>query len=174
MSLYQMGIEFKQVIQTYDEAENFEDDAIANQLTAIMAEGNQSASGLVALVRSIEAEQDARKVEIARLQAMNKRAEKFELGVRKFILGWLRLTGQPKVKTTLGTFSIRKASTSIVVDERKVTEWPADVYDEAVAEGVLTEIVKVNKTELKRVFPEIYTTLPGVAELEGEESLTIR
>lgn len=170
-SFYELTADWRRTEDRLEAGEITVDQAIA-ELSQTGGEALIKCGNVAGWIKSLDALVDARKSEIDRLRDRNRETENLITGLKKLLMMWLKATGEKTVKTHLGNITLRKPSTQLVVDESKVEEWPAEMFDAAEDSGALQRVYKVNKTELKRL--EGYLTLPGVCELEGEESLMIR
>jgi hypothetical protein len=175
MNLYELSKEFSDVEQRLDclDDEQDEQSTLFNLLAALECDGNTCAGHLLEWVKNLEASIEARKNEILRLRVRTASEEKRIENIRAYIFNWLKQSGQTTLKTSIATASIRKGSKRLEVDVEQVPNWPASAYDAAVEAGVVKETITVNKTELKKTFVN-YADLPGVSEIVGDDTLTIR
>ena len=74
------------------------------------------------IIRQIEAEMIARKMEVERLKAMNDRAEKAIDRMKSALDGFMTASGQSKAKTALFSVSYRSAKSVLITDESKIPE----------------------------------------------------
>lgn len=136
MKLYEIAQEIEKFVDlaSQEDAEVTEKDF--DKLEMDFAEKMENT---VKYVKNIEAENDAIKAEIKRLQDRKKRNEGRKENLKDYIDHCMSLAG--KVKDTFGTFTVsyRKSSSVNIVDENKVPE----KYKEVVTE------TKINKSDIK-------------------------
>ena len=88
------------------------------------------------------------------------------------LLSSLKAAGLRCFDFGLASVRLRKPSRRLVIDTARVREWPADVLARAKADGIVREEIQVDKTALRSL--DGYLKLPGVEEVEGEETIEIR
>lgn len=106
--------------------------------------------------------------EIKRLQARKKSADEDVSRLRMQIMAAMQASGKKKVKTPLGTFSLREVKNLITHFDDD------DAFEEIPEEFLVPQPPKVDKTGLKKYLidnPDVYL---DAAELEDDFSLTIR
>lgn len=112
----------------------------------------------------------ARQAEIERLQALNDADNRAIDRMKGICEQAMRITGKPKVKTTLYNFYFQKNPESVVLEEGYIENIPEEflVYQEP----------KVNKTAIKEALKgddeALKERLEGIAHLEQTESIRIR
>jgi len=170
-SFYELSKELC-ALEARADSEDIEETEFLAALNAISLEAEQKCSAIGGWMHSLDAIVEARKSEIRRLQDMNKHAENLKERLKNYVLQWLQRTDQQSLKTPLASFSRRKPSTRLVVDEEKVLDWSAEFFERAEKAGAVRVRYEVNKSELRRV--NGFLDQPGVAEIEGDESLVVR
>lgn len=176
MNLYELNAEYRQIEALMEEAE--EDGAQASPallsqcMEAVEADIEAKFDAITRLISNEESREEALAAEIKFLQAKKKSAGNKQKWLKEYLRDFMKASGKEKVKTILRTISLRKPSVSLEVDESKVLDWPAEMFDAAVKVGAIVERYEINKTKLKQL-PN-HLELPGVREVEGEYSITIR
>ena len=178
MNLYELSKDFRRIENMLDEAqeEGAEGaEALLLQIRGMIeTDSEETAAQVVRSIRNDEAVADAIDDEIKRLKAKKAARENRIEAKRRYLRDFLKSVGKTKLDALIAKVSLRAGSTSLVVDETKIQSWPKDLYHAALETGAvqIIESYKVSKTALKNI--PGYDTLPGVTEVVGEESITIR
>jgi hypothetical protein len=111
------------------------------------------------------------KGEVRRLQDKLAVAEQRRESIRGHLMSVMRIHGQTKVRTPVGTASITRGRERIEIpDPACVERWPAPVVQAA----VVPQPPKILKDVLKREFAYVFSELPGVSVECGEDFLVIK
>jgi len=139
------------------------------KLEQMVADADTKLGWLPRSIRNDEARQEAIDAEITRLRAKSGALARRVEVKRKFVLFLMKLNNRKTFDAGIAKISRLAPRKKLEVDVSRVAEWPEDVYDACV---VLEP--KVNKSTLKQLFPNRLGELPGVTEVMGEESISIR
>jgi arginine repressor len=164
MNLYELVPQIREIEARIDENP---EEQLFELLDELQKSGVEVAGNVVRWIENVEAYAEALKAEKDKLAAKQKSAESKAERLREYLLGFMQATDTKKITTDIRTISRRAASTQTVVDESKVLEWPEEIVQRCVTYKAI-----VNKPELKRC--PGFEKLPGVTEIEGKESISIR
>jgi len=127
-------------------------------LTGSVAE---KAEGIAMVMRTLEAEQDAYKKEIDRINALKNKSKKTQDSMKDYLSYNLQQMGIDKLDAGLFKFSFRKSTTVEFTDK--------DIVPAIYKESVVTE--KINKAAIKIAFK--IGSVPG-ARLEEHKNLQMK
>lgn len=119
MTLYEMT-DAARNLKALLEADEIDEQTFTDTLEAIGTD--DKVDSYCKIIRQIEAEMIARKMEVERLKAMNDRAEKAIDRMKSALDGFMTASGQSKAKTALFSVSYRSAKSVLITDESKIPE----------------------------------------------------
>lgn len=170
MNLFEISSHIRMALT---ELETCEDEDMFEKLSGILntLEGTaeQKVEFIIKLIREEEVLAEAAKAEAKRISDFARARENSSKAKRKYLTMFMVNGQYSKLKTSVGSVSLLEPKARLEVDTALVHQWPQDVYERCV-----TERVDVNKTALKSIFGQTMLTLPGVSEVPGEPSITIR
>ena len=161
MNLYELTSDLKELQDIdFTEADTEQLEAVK---TAIKEQIANKGAGIIAVVRNLEADTEAIKVEIKRLQDLKKSKENKIENLKKYTKECLEEAEIKKVSTTLGNISIRKLPGSVeVLEEDSI---PAEYKKEVTT-------ITIDKKSILADLKE-GVVVPGVT-LKTGTSLTIK
>ena len=161
MNLYELTSDLKELQDIdFTEADTEQLEAVK---TAIKEQIANKGAGIIAVVRNLEADAEAIKVEIKRLQDLRKSKENKIENLKKYTKECLEEAEIKKVSTALGNISIRKLPGSVeVLEEDSI---PAEYKKEVTT-------IKIDKKSILADLKE-GVVVPGVT-LKTGTSLTIK
>ena len=159
MTLYEMT-DAARNLKALLEADEIDEQTFTDTLEAIGTD--DKVDSYCKIIRQIEAEMIARKMEVERLKAMNDRAEKAIDRMKSALDGFMTASGQSKAKTALFSVSYRSAKSVRITDESRIPERFLTVKTTTVP----------NKTEIKRFISD-GGTVDG-AEIVESRSIQIK
>lgn len=158
---------------------------IADTLEGIEGMMEDKFDATMSVIRDFEAKADACKKEAARMAERKKHWDRQAFALKKYLLECLQLSDRTTFKTTLNTFTARKGSASLVIDDVDLlpdgfvesrTEVINDVQNDKIKK-ILSEALKAVEEMKKKGEvppPELLNPVPG-AHLEiGATSLQVR
>ncbi|MEL5478290.1 siphovirus Gp157 family protein [Serratia marcescens] len=152
---------FQKLIETSDD---LTPEMIADTLEGIEGALGDKLDAAFIHVRNIEGQADTLAAEIKRLTDRKKSFENRAKSIRKYVLACLLASGQGSIKTTANTFTARKGSANVVVDN-------ADLLpDELVT---VQTVVAPDKKAIKEAI-ENGVEVKGAHIEIGEPSLQVR
>lgn len=137
MTLYEMT-DAARNLKALLEADEIDEQTFTDTLEAIGAD--DKVDSYCKIIRQIEAEMIARKMEVERLKAMNDRAEKAIERMKAALDNFMSASGQTKVQTTLFSVSYRTSKAVAITDGTKIPERFLTVKT----------VTTPNKTEIKK------------------------
>ena len=117
MKLYQLTQTYTEILNM--DLEENDLDTVLDSLEGTVAE---KANGVLCVVRTLEAEQDAYKKEMDRLAALSSKAKKKADGMKNYLSSNLKAMDIKKLDTPLFKISFRKSSSVIIDDIEKIPE----------------------------------------------------
>lgn len=142
MKLYELSEQYQAML---DELEEMEEEPTPEQWSAILSiEGDFDAKVIAygKVIRTLEAQEEVVRGEIARLQKRAKSLSGRAFWLRTTLLSWLQNVGREKVKDAVLSVSIRSCPMSVEVqDESKVPEAFVKV-ERHVSKSLILEHVK--------------------------------
>lgn len=130
---------------------------------------NNAPIEIVKNIKNKEAEIEARKNEIKRLQDMNKSAESIIDYSKNFLSIFMDKTGLQNITTDIGKISLRDGAYKVeIIDENLVPKEYLRIKQE------------VNKSELQKLFKNSLNTtgelleIPGIKYVKGEKTISIK
>lgn len=160
-------------------------EAIADTLEGLEGMIEDKFDATISVIREFESKQDACKKEAARITERSKHWQRQARDLKQYLLECLQATGRQQLKTTLNTFSIRKGSFSLTIDDvdqlpdefvESRTEIINDVKNDEIKK-ILTEAFKIVedlKAKGEPIPEELLNKVPGAHVERGEDSLAIR
>lgn len=176
-SLYELSAELrraKEMIEDLEEQSDFTaaESVIAEWLSDINRDVMTRVQGIVRWDASAKAEEEALDVEIKALQAKKKTKQNLQKNLRSYLQQFMESQGLRKFDALIRKISIIPGRASFEVDESKIMEWPADMFDAAVQAGAIVYEPKLKSKTALKALPG-FETLPGVSEVVGEDSIRI-
>ncbi len=176
-TLYELAAEYRNIEERLEELEETSgddvlDSALWDLLRCVEEDATIKAANIVRWIENEQARAESLANEIRTLQDKKRSAENKAKNLKKFLGDFMKASGIPKLDAGIRKLSFRKGSKSLEIDVSQVHNWPADIYDAAIASGAVVETIEVKKPKLKEL-PN-YLSLPGVTEVTGEDSLQIR
>ena len=178
MNLYELSKDFRAVEAQLDQAQDEGAEGASALLLTLQSflerDVEDCAGQVVRWIRNEEATAEAIDEEIKRLQAKKRARENRAEALRIYLRDFMKSIGKPKIDATIAKVSILSGRPSLVVDNKQIDSWPKEQFQAALAAGALAivESYTVAKNLLKTL-PD-YQKLPGVTEVIGEDSITIR
>lgn len=163
-TLYELTGDYLQLMDMIDDPD-VDEQALADTMEAIEGDIRDKANGYGVVIKNMQADADALKIEAERL---TKRRQTIENNIRRMKENMQRsmeLTGQEKINTGLFSFAIQKNPASVVMDEQYVENIPE--------EYLVHHEPTVNKTLIKNAL-KAGVDLEGIAHLEQTRTLRIR
>lgn len=156
--------ELQQLRESGDMTDEGLKEALDNAWDEIEGDFNEKVNRALAVYRNHKALADAAKIEKERIAAIQKSAEGQMDWMKGYLLSQMQRAGIKKVKTVMGTVSIRAGSESVNITDE--TLLPDGTYN------IPTDIIP-DKNEIKRRFKE-GEEVPGAELIRGPDGLTIR
>ncbi|VAP72304.1 Gp157 family protein [Klebsiella pneumoniae] len=156
---------------------------IADTLEGIEGMLEDKFDATISVIRDFATKAEACKNEAARLAERKKHWERQAYALKQYLLECLKLSGRTTFKTTLNTFSVRKGSVSLVIDD---VDLLPDEYVESHTEVINTPIkdalkkalqdiaIKIEADKAEGKEPEEKLSIPGAHLEVGPESLQVR
>lgn len=160
-------------------------EAITDTLQGLEGMIEDKFDATISVIREFESKQEACKKEAARINERSKHWQRQAQELKKYLLECLQATGRQQLKTTLNTFSIRKGSFSLTIDNVDLipdefvesrTEIINDVKTDEIKK-ILTDAFKAVedlKAKGEIVPKELLNKVPGAHVERGEQSLAVR
>ncbi len=157
---------FHELIETSDD---LTPEMIADTLEGIEGALGDKLDAAFIHVRNIEGQVDTLAAEIKRLTDRKKSFENRAKSIRKYVLTCLLAGGQRSIKTTANTFTAKKGTVGVVIDNCDLipNEWEG-IY----LVNVKTDIIPDKKAIKKAI--DSGATIPGAHIEIGEPSLQVR
>lgn len=115
----------------------------------------------MSVIREFDAKQDACKKEAARMNERAKHWQRQGHALKTYLLECLKTTGRKTFKTTLNTFSAKKGSISLVIDD-------VDLIPDEFVESRTEIINDVQKDKIKKILSDAFNAIEDLRE-KGEE-----
>lgn len=149
MKLYELTNDYLEVLALAEEAES---QVLRDTLESIESVFDDKAENIAKVVKTLDANTQAIKAEIQRLQERKSTMENNIKGIKEYLQQEMERSGKTRIKGTLFTISIQKNPPSVrVTDEKRIPE----IY-------FIPQEPKLSKEEIKKV-------LKGGGEVEGAE-----
>lgn len=160
-TLYELTAEYQTLLEMAEDPET-DEQALADTMEAIGGEIEDKADGYAKIILSIDAEYQAIKSEIVRLEARSHFLEKNAKRLKENLQAAMIATGKRKFKTLLFSFGIQKNPASVVIDGDEVPE-----------KYLIEQPPKIDKAAIRNDL-KAGVDLAGIAHLEQGESLRIK
>ena len=164
MKLYEITEQYMQLLE-FAEDPDVDPDVLADTMESIEGEFEDKADGYAKVIAQLEADAEAVKKEIDRLQGRKKAVEGNVKRIKENLQNAMILCDKKKFKTELFSFNIQKNAPSVVIDETDIFKIPQ--------EYIVFKDPEVNKTAIRDAL-KAGVDLEGIAHLQQGESLRIR
>ncbi len=164
MTLYELTNEYVELLIMLEDPE-IDEAIITDTLEGISGELELKAEGYAKVMRQMETDIKAIKAEEDRLYNRRKSLENRLAWLKDRLQNVMEITGKTRFKTELFTFTIQKNPASVVIDENRLENIPA--------EYLIPQEPKIDRTKIKEDL-KAGKELPGIAHLQQTESLRIR
>lgn len=158
---------------------------IADTLEGIEGMMEDKFDATMRVIRDFDAKAEACKKEAARMAERKKHWDRQSFALKKYLLECLQLSDRTTFKTTLNTFTARKGSTSLVIDDvdllpdefveshTEVVTKPINDALKKALQDLATKIAAV-KTAGEEPTPELLNAIPGAHLETGSPTLQVR
>lgn len=176
-SLYELAGELKEAQAALEEAEEQDinsklaQDLIAEWLSNVERDVDAKLDGMSRWIANARSRQAAYQAEIDILKAKLQAEENLEESLRKHIRDFLKATGRKNFKG-IRSISVLAGRVSLQVDEDQILSWPAEMFEAALKQGAVEEVVRLKSKTALKALPG-WEKLPGVKEVTGEDSIRI-
>ena len=164
MKLYEITEQYMQLLD-FAEDPDIDPQVLADTMESIEGEFEDKADGYAKVLLALDADAEAIKSEIDRLQGRKKALENNSKRIKENLQRAMILCDKRKFKTTLFSFNIQKNAPSVVIDETDIFKIPQ--------EYIVFKDPEVNKTAIRDAL-KAGVDLEGIAHLQQGESLRIR
>ena len=163
-NLYQITQDYLQIMSMMEDPE-LDPQILADTMEAVEGELEIKAENYAKVIRNLEGDIAAIKVELDRLSAKKKTLENNIKTMKSALQMAMEVTGKTKFKTELFSFGIRKNAPSVIMDEPYIENVPERFlkYSEPT----------INRSAIKEAIQN-GEDLEGLAHLEQSKSLTIK
>ena len=161
LTLYLLNEKYQELLSMALDPE-IDAEALADTMEAIEGEIEDKADGYAKVIRNLESDVDAIKVETARLTERKKHIEANIDRMKRSLESVMKTTGKTKFKTSLFSFNIQKNPASLRIDNP----------DRVPAEFLIPQDPKIDTASIKKELKE--GTVFDWCHLEQGESLRIR
>ena len=163
-NLYQITQDYLQIMSMMEDPE-LDPQTLADTMEAVEGELEIKAENYAKVIRNLEGDIAAIKVELDRLSAKKKTLENNIKTMKSALQMAMEVTGKTKFKTELFSFGIRKNAPSVIMDEPYIENVPERFlkYSEPT----------INRSAIKEAIQN-GEDLEGLAHLEQSKSLTIK
>jgi hypothetical protein len=148
MKLYELTNDYLALLDAIDSGE-LPEEAIADTLESITECITDKADSIACLLKNLDAECFAIKVEEARLAERRRAKERQHERIRQYLSETLQRAGLDKIETARNKITFRK-SESVEVDEEAFIKWAQKNRDDLLTYSA----PKVNKTEAKKALKD--------------------
>lgn len=163
-TLYQLTSEWQNLYDMMDD-ESMDEETVLDTIEAIDGEIEIKAEGYAAVIKQLEADQDAIKKEIDRLTARKRTTENNISRLKRSLQDSMELTGKYKFKSGMFSFNIQNNPLAVVLDEQYIENIPE--------EYLIPQEPKIDRKKMKEDIAA-GKDLEGIAHLEQSRSLRIR
>lgn len=164
MTLYEMTTEYQILLEMAEDPE-VDGETLTDTLEALGGEIEDKADGYAKVLKQLDADAAFLKAEEKRLADRRKAIENNSARMKAALQNAMTLTGKPKFKTDLFSFTIRKNPARVVIDREDTNGAPV--------EFVVIQRPTWNKEALKEAL-KAGKDVRGIAHLEQTESLLIK
>lgn len=161
MTLYELTGEWLRLLEIAEDPE-IDPVALYDTMEGLSGELDDKAENYGKVIRQLQADADAMKAEIDRLELRKKTINNSIDRMKSSLETMMQLTGKRKIDTTLFRFSIQKNPAKVVIDD------PGRVTNDF----LIPQEPKINTVEIKKMLQEGFCF--DWAHLEQGESLRIR
>lgn len=158
---------------------------IADTLEGIEGMMEDKFDATMSVIRDFEANQEKCKKEAVRLNERAKHWQRQSGSLQQYLFECLKATGRKNFKTALNTFSIRKGSISLIIDDEEllpddyvtshtevVNEIDKDKIKKALVENL--KAIEAMREKGEEPTPEQLNIIPGARVVRGEDTLSVR
>lgn len=163
-NLYEITQDYLQILSMMEDPE-LDPQTLADTMEAVEGELEIKAENYAKVIRNLEGDIAAIKVELDRLSAKKKTLENNIKTMKSALQMAMEATGKTKFKTELFSFNIQKNAPTVVIDASDPNNIPPDFLK--------FKDPEVDKTAIKAAIQN-GMDLTGVAHLEQSESLRIK
>lgn len=163
-NLYEITQDYLQILSMMEDPE-LDPQTLADTMEAVEGELEVKAENYAKVIRNLEGDIAAIKVELDRLSAKKKTLENNIKTMKSALQMAMEVTGKTKFKTELFSFGIRKNAPSVIMDEPYIENIPERFlkYSEPT----------INRSAIKEAIQN-GEDLEGLAHLEQSESIFIK
>ena len=163
-NLYEITQDYLQILSMMEDPE-LDPQTLADTMEAVEGELEIKAENYAKVIRNLEGDIAAIKVELDRLSAKKKTLENNIKNMKSALQMAMETTGKTKFKTELFSFGIRKNAPSVIMDEPYIENVPERFlkYSEPT----------INRSAIKEAIQN-GEDLEGLAHLEQSESIFIK
>ena len=163
-TLYELTSDYENLLQLAEDPDT-DPQILKDTMEAIEGEIEEKADGYAMIVKELEAQELALKMETDRLTNRRLAISNNITCLKRGLEAAMRLTGKTKFKTTLFSYGIQKNPPSVVMDEQYIENIPKDYLK-----------YKDPDIDKKRILADIKAgkDLSGIAHIVQTESLRIR
>lgn len=163
-TLYELTDEYSKLLELAEDPDT-DPQVLVDTMDAIGGEIEAKADGYAMVMKELEAQELAIKMEVDRLNNRRLSISNNITCMKRALEAAMRLTGKMKFKTTLFSFGIQKNPPSVVMDETYIENIPEDYLK-----------YKDPDIDKKRILADIKAgkDLTGIAHIVQTESLRIR
>ena len=164
MTLYELTADYENLLHLAEDPDT-DPQILKDTMEAIEGEIEEKADGYAMIVKELEAQELALKMETDRLTNRRLAISNNITCLKRGLEAAMRLTGKTKFKTTLFSYGIQKNPPSVVMDEQYIENIPEDYLK-----------YKDPDIDKKRILADIKAgkDLTGIAHIVQTESLRIR
>lgn len=145
MKLYELTNDYLALLDAIDNGE-LPEEAIADTLEAITAGIEEKADSIACLLKTLDAECFAIKVEEARLAERRRAKERQHERIKQYLSETLQRAELDKIETARNRITFRKSESVEIIDDESFIIWAQKNRDDLLTYSA----PKVNKTEVKK------------------------
>ena len=164
MTIFELTNEYKYLLDIAEDPD-VDPEILADTMDALEGEIEDKADGYGRVIRQMEADAAALKVEEQRLTTRRKTVEANIERMKKAFQNAMTAVGKPKIDTELFKFRIQKNPASVIIDEQYIENIPV--------EYLIEQEPKLDKAKIKEDL-KAGKNLDGIAHLEQTETLRIK
>ena len=171
-SLYDLTADFEKFTDIISQADTSDEmkDAIKDALENLKDDIEEKIENYGKSIKNKKSDIEMRKAEIDRLTELNKADERSIERMKDIMMTAMKLTGKPKIKTSLFSFWIQKNNPSVILEEAYIENIPIEYLVPKEPEVNKALIMKVLKGDDEKAKEK----LEGIAHLESSEGIRIK
>lgn len=162
LTLYELTQEYMELLAMLEDPDT-DEAVILDTLEGVGGELEEKADNYARVMRQMDADAAAIKVEEERLHNRRKSLENRSVWLKQRLQSVMEVTGKTKFKTELFSFGIQNNPASVVIDDEKMIP----------TEFLIPQAPKIDKTAIKDAL-KAGVDMAGIAHLEQTQSLRIR